>query len=112
MRHFGDAAVGRRQLVRAWEAGRDPIPERVREEVETIEALTARAVGDLVLALGDVADPTVVVYRSEADMPTDRPDVTRLGARWWRHVVARAAHEVPGLVIGTADELAAADAHR
>lgn len=98
------------RTLRAWEAGRDPIPERVREEVEQIEADTAAAVGELVAALEDMRDPAVAVYRTDADMHAARPDATHLTARWWRHVAARAAHEVPGLLIGTADELAGAEA--
>lgn len=100
----------RHDTVRRWESGRDPIPRRVREEVERVEADTAAAVGELVDALHDARDPAVVVYRTDADMHADRPDTAHLTARWWRHVVARAAHEVPGVVIGTRAELEAAGA--
>ena len=37
-----------------------------------------------------------------------RPDIAELGPRWWRHVAYRAACEVPGTIIGTADEIVAA----
>jgi transcriptional regulator with XRE-family HTH domain len=87
------------RTVRSWEAGRDPIPGRIRIEVEQIEASTAEAVGDLVDALNDARDPTVVVYRRDEDMHAARPDTAHLPARWWRHVVARACEEVPGVVI-------------
>lgn len=89
------------RTVRSWESGRDPIPDRVRLEVEQIEASTAAAVGDVVEALHDMRDPTVAVYRTDAAMHAARPDTTHLPARWWRHVVARAVHEVPGVVIVT-----------
>lgn len=89
------------RTIRSWEAGRDPIPARIRDEVEQIEAITAQAVTELVDALRDARDPAVVVYRRDADMHAARPDTAHLPARWWRHVVARAAHEVPGVEIVT-----------
>ena len=98
----------RHDTVRRWESGKELIPVRVREEIEAIEADTARAVGELVAALNDSPDP-VVVYRTDADLHAARPDMAHLTARWWRHVVARAAHEVPGLVIGTRADLEALD---
>lgn len=86
--------------IRSWEAGRDPIPERLRLEVEAIEEWTAGAVGELVDALRDTADDvSVVVYRRDEDMHAARPDTAHLPARWWRHVVARACEEVPGVTI-------------
>ncbi|MHA3724305.1 helix-turn-helix domain-containing protein [Leucobacter sp. HY1910] len=98
-----DAIAGilgvRPDTVRRWESGRDTIPYRVREEIEAIEAATATAVGDLVSALNDARDPAVMVYRTDAQMWEARPDTAHLTARWWRHVVARAAHEVPGVEI-------------
>lgn len=87
------------RTVRSWEAGRDPIPERIRVEVEAIEQSTADAVGDLVAALHDARDVSVRVYRRDEDMWAARPDTAHLPARWWRHVVARACEEVPGVVI-------------
>jgi transcriptional regulator with XRE-family HTH domain len=105
----GDALSGmlgvNPRTLRSWEQGRDRIPVRVREEVERIENLTAAAVGELVTALEDARDPAVAVYRTDAELTAARPDAAHLGARWWRHVVARAATEVPGVVIGTRDEL-------
>ncbi|GAB2457413.1 DUF1870 family protein [Xylanimonas ulmi] len=99
----------RHDTVRRWESGRDPIPLRVRQEVEQVEADTATAVGEVVTALQDARDPAVVVYRTDADMHAARPDLAHLPARWWRHVVARAAHEIPGVAIGTRTELDADD---
>src|SRR5690606_15579714 len=105
----GQALVGilgvNPRTVRSWESGRDPIPERVREEVEAVERATGAAVWDLVGALQDARDPAVVVYRTDEDLWAARPGTEHLTARWWRHVVARAVSEVPGVVIGTADEL-------
>ncbi|MEN1977046.1 Aca2/YdiL-like domain-containing protein [Cellulomonas sp. P4] len=98
-----DALAGmlgvRQDTLRRWESGRDPIPHRVREEVEQIEAVTAAAVGEVVAALQNAADPTVRVYRTDEALHAARPDLAHLPARWWRHVVARAVHEVPGVVI-------------
>lgn len=90
------------RTVRAWESGRDPIPERVRGEVEQIEVDTATAVGELVEALEDMRDPAVLVYRDDAALVAASPEMAHLTARWWRHVVARACEEVPGVVIDTA----------
>lgn len=90
------------RTVRSWESGRDLIPERIREEVEHVEAMTAQSVGELVDALNDARDPAVVVYRRDEDMHAAWPDTAHLPARWWRHVVARACHEVPGVVVATA----------
>src|SRR5690606_15736813 len=75
------------------------IPERIRDEVEQIEAMTAQAVTELVNALRYTRDTVVAVYRRDEDMHADRPDTAHLPARWWRHVVVRAAHEVPGVKI-------------
>ncbi|MCB1290776.1 MAG: DUF1870 family protein [Mycobacterium sp.] len=87
------------RTIRSWEAGRDPIPDRIRVEVEGIEQDTAAAVGELVAALGDARDPSAVLYRRDEDMHAARPDTAHLPARWWRHVVARACEEIPGVVI-------------
>lgn len=87
------------RTVRSWEAGRDPIPERIRLDVERVEAMTAEAVGELVAALNDARNPAVQVYRTDKAMHTARPGMDHLPARWWRHVVARACHEVPGVEI-------------
>lgn len=87
------------RTIRSWESGRDPIPERIRDEIAEIEAITAQAVTELVDALR--RDPVVAVYRRDEDMHASRPDTGHLPARWWRHVVARAAHEVPGVEIVT-----------
>lgn len=89
----------RHDTLRRWESGREPIPHRVREEIEEIEEATAAAVGELVDALTDARDPAVRVYRSDADLHAARPDLAHLPARWWRHVVYRAVSEVPGVTV-------------
>jgi len=84
------------RTLRAWEAGREPIPHRVREEVEVIEEYTDAAVEEVVTALRDARDPGVRVYRTDEAMHAARPDMTHLPARWWRHVVYRAVGQVEG----------------
>ena len=97
----------REDTVAHWERGRDPIPERVRLQVEELERMTDATVRQVVETLKDAQDPSVVVYRTAKDVPADRPDVARMGARWWRHVVYRATRGVSGVVIGTPKELEA-----
>ena len=87
------------RTVRRWIAGTTPIPDGARLEVEAIEAATARAVGELVSALRDAADVGVIVHRTDQEMWAERPELRPYPARWWRMVVARAAHEIPGLEI-------------
>ena len=89
----------RPDTLRRWESGREPIPHRVREEVEAVEEYTAAAVGEVVAALHDARDPAVRVYRTDEQMHAARPDTAHLPARWWRHVVYRAVEQVPGVVI-------------
>lgn len=84
---------------RRWESGREPIPVRVSDEVQVVEEYTARAVDEVVAALQDARDPAVVVYRTDAEMHAARPDMSHLPARWWRHVVYRAAGQVEGVEI-------------
>lgn len=93
----------REDTLRRWEHGRDLIPFRVREQVETLEAHTAQAVAELVAALQDSPDPTVGLYARNEDMHAARPDTSHLPARWWRQVVYRACEQVPGVKIITAD---------
>lgn len=94
------------RTVRAWESGRDLIPTRIREEVEAIEDYTARVVAHVVTELDDTQDAIIAVARTDEDFAAERPEQAREGytARWWRHVAARVAHEVPGLVIVAPDE--------
>lgn len=89
----------REDTVRKWEAGREPIPYRVLEEVERLEVYTANAVALAVDGLESSRDPMAVVYRTDADLRTQGVVESWCTARWWRHVVARAAHEVPGVPV-------------
>lgn len=85
------------RTMRHWLSGRNLIPDRMRIRIEKIEAFTARAVSDVVDACMDIPDPTVLVYRTDEDMWAARLEFRPYPARWWRHVVARAAIEVPCL---------------
>lgn len=87
----------RPDTVRKWEYGRAPIPYRIREDLEKIEAYTATAVGEMVTALQDARDPAVLVPMTDEQLHDARPDMAHLPARWYRHVIARAVHEVPGV---------------
>lgn len=98
------------RTVRAWESGTDPIPYRVPDEVAVIEDYAAHAVDELVVALRADPDPVIVTYRRDEDMHAARPDTAHLPARWWRHVVARAAHDVRGVHIVDLRDVAV-DAH-
>ena len=89
----------RHDTVRRWLSGRDPVPVRVGDELQAVKYATAQAVGDVVASLRDARDPAVAVYRSDADLWAERPDVEPYPARWWRMVVARATVEVPGVDI-------------
>jgi len=87
------------RTIRHWEAGKYPIPDGVRREVERLVAQTREFVGQVVDALMDVPDPVVVVvYRSDAEYHAAHPE-TRFPASWHRLVIARAAMEVPDLQI-------------
>lgn len=92
------------RTVRAWLAGKYPIPDGVREQIEAIEAETALSVGEVVDALKDARDPTIVIYRTDEEMWADDADLRPYPAGWWRMVAARAAHEVPGVSIIFKDE--------
>lgn len=86
-----------------WEAGRRPIPDGVRDDVERIEAYTAEVADQLAAHLLEHAgpDPLVEVYDRDADMPAlDLPGAPLAPtARWWRAVAYRVAEDVPGLRI-------------
>lgn len=96
----------RKDTLARWETGRDLIPYRVREEMEKAELDTATAVAELVAALRDASDVAVVAYRTDAEMHAARPETSHLPARWWRHVIARACQEVPGVEIVPAQDSA------
>ncbi len=86
------------RTVRHWEEGKYAIPERVRGEIEDLEAMTGRFIGRAVERLNTMADPAVVTYATDAEYWAAHPQVT-LPASWHRAVIARTALEVPGLVI-------------
>lgn len=98
----GEVLGVRHDTVRRWLSGKEPVPVRVGDELEAIDAATADAVAELVHALEDATDPAVVIYRSDEDLWAERPELWPHGARWWRMVVARATAEVPGVEIGWA----------
>ncbi|WP_163756912.1 hypothetical protein [Mycobacterium botniense] len=62
--------------------------------------MTAKAVDELVDVLNAARDPLYTCTgATRTCMHAARPDTAHLPARWWRHVVARACQEVPGVVI-------------
>lgn len=87
------------RTVRNWEAGKYPVPDGVREQVERWEAWTAEQVTAGVEAVNALADPAIQTYASDEDYWRAQPQMEPWPARWHRAVVARVAHEVPGLVI-------------
>ncbi|MDO5645745.1 MAG: DUF1870 family protein [Dermabacter sp.] len=87
---------------RAWESGRSRIPHALRERLELVEAMTETAVSELLAELTKMDAPTARVYRTDAEMHAARPGMKHLTARWWRHVVARAVQEVPGVAVVSA----------
>lgn len=97
----------RDETVRFWERGKDPIPYRVPDEIAKIEAYTADVVTHVIEQLNDAPDAMIAVYRGDEEFAAHRPDLAEQGytPRWWRHVVYRVAHEVPGLIIGNPNEL-------
>ncbi|MDI3315892.1 MAG: DUF1870 family protein [Mycobacterium sp.] len=86
------------RTIRHWEAGKYPIPDGVRLAIEQMEDDAARAVEDGVRRLMDVPEPAVITYATDEQFRSAHPEVT-YPASWHRAVVARIAHEVPGLVI-------------
>lgn len=86
------------RTVRHWEAGKYPIPDGARLEIEKLEADTARFVAGVVEKLLDIPDPVVVTYRSDREYHAAHPEIP-LPASWHRAVIARVAQEVPALSI-------------
>jgi len=86
------------RTVRHWEAGKYPIPDGVRLEVEKLEAYTAEFVASVVEKVMDISDPVVVTYRTDEEYHAAHPEIP-LPASWHRAVIARVAQEVPGLSI-------------
>lgn len=86
------------RTVHRWEMGVSPIPDGVRVAVEALEQETALLVGAAADACCDAADPAMLTYRIDADYHTHHPEQL-WPASWHRALVARVAHEVPGLEI-------------
>jgi len=86
------------RTVRHWEAGKYPIPDGVRLEIEKLEAYTAQFVAGVVEKLMDIPDPVVVTYRTDEEYHAAHPEIP-LPASWHRAAIARVAQEVPGLSI-------------
>lgn len=86
------------RTVRAWEAGKYPIPDGVRLEMEDLEARTGQFVSGIVEKLMDLPDPGVLTYRTDREYHAAHPDIP-FPASWHRAVVARIAQEVPALDI-------------
>lgn len=89
------------RTIRHWEAGKYPIPDGVRIEIERMEEATAAFIGNVVDALMDMPDPGVIVYRNDAEYHAAHPEID-FPASWHRAAVARVAQEVPALRIAYA----------
>ena len=97
--HIGRILGVRTDTVRRWVSGRDLIPLRVGDELQDVENATTATIAEVIATPGDMADPAVTVYRTDAELWAARPDVEPYPAKWWRMVVARATAEVPGVMI-------------
>jgi len=84
------------RTVRHWEAGKYPIRDGVRLEIERMKELTAQAVHNTAAKLMDVPDPCVVTYRNDAEYEAAHPGAG-WPAGWHRQLLARVAERVPGL---------------
>ena len=97
--HLGVSA----RTIRHWEAGRHPIPDGVRLEIEHLEMHTREVVGRAVDALASAPDSAIVTYRSDAAYRAAHPGAV-FPASWHRRAVARAVLEVPGLRVVYQDQ--------
>lgn len=84
--------------IHRWESGERPIPDGVRLAVERLEQATSEIVEAAVTACNDAPDPGLITYRSDGEYAEHHPEQP-WPASWHRAVVARVAHEVPGLTI-------------
>lgn len=100
---FPGIDVGAR-TVRHWVAGKYAIPGGVRDVLDDALDATDDAVAQLTADLSESGDRVVVVWRRDEDMWAARPEFAAWPARWWRHVVMRAAAEVGGVRIEFADD--------
>ncbi|MFI2078537.1 helix-turn-helix domain-containing protein [Streptomyces triculaminicus] len=95
------------RTVRSWEAGKHPIPDGVRLEIEDLEARTAGFISGCISQLKDLPDPRVITYRDDTEYHTTHPEMP-FPASWHRAVIARIAQEVPGLAIAYHSDVPAA----
>lgn len=84
---------------RRWEAGKEPVPFKLWDEIQALENVTGEVIGNIVNQLNDMRDPVAQIYRTDAEFREAQPHYTQFTARWWRHCVARACLEVPGVQI-------------
>lgn len=96
--------------VRRWFQGpmdgrTNSIPAGAESELVRLVAETDAEVESLVKHLRAEANPVVVVFRGDSEMISlAEGPIARHPARWWRHVAARAAAEVPGTRIAYMQE--------
>lgn len=90
------------RTVRHWEAGKYPIPDGVRLEIEDLERRTGAYVSAVIEQVMDVPDPVVITYRNDEQYRQADP-TSPFPASWHRMVVMRVAQEVPALSIVYAD---------
>lgn len=94
------AILGVRQdTLRRWESGKEPVPYKLWDEIQAVEEATSDAIGQIVTQLNDMRDPQAEIYRTDDAFWTALPALRQFSARWWRHCVARACLEVPGVQI-------------
>lgn len=93
------------RTLRRWEAGKYPIPDGVRLEVEDLEQRTAAFLNALLPQVKADPDPILVTYRFDQDFHQANPDMQAFPAAWHRRVCMRIAQEVPGVSIVYSDTL-------
>ncbi|WP_139277862.1 hypothetical protein [Rhodococcus marinonascens] len=77
--------------------GTTPVPNRVRVEIERLEATTAEAVDQMCRHLEEARDFEVRTFRRDAEVPEFGG--IQWPAAWHRAVCARVAQQISGLVI-------------
>ena len=82
-----------------WEAGIDQVPDTVALKIAEIELLTAYNVDQDVRRLNGMSDVGILTYRTDAEFWADQPQMRPYPASWNRGLMARIAHEVPGLSV-------------
>lgn len=102
--HLGVAG----RTVRSWEAGRYPIPDGVRLEVEDLEQRTGEFVSGIIDKIMDLPEPVLITYRTDEEHRAAKPDLDPpFPASWHRAACARIAQEVPALGIVFASDMPA-----